>query len=357
MAAARNSAAARQSRDAEPPAAVAQAVAPHHPIACQPADPVRRGPDHVSERGQHERSFGEAAALHQIRLQPRLEESQRIHITGANGCDAPQRRHAQRRGPWQAVRLHRRSGTDFAEFGLGDPGLLVRRIPKPRVPGQAPDDADEAEHEEGRPPAVTHLNRDDEQRRQGGADLTGHPHGAPGAGALGDRHPAADHRGRIGVGTGLARAKTEPHQQQDGVIRHRPRERREGRPPDDDPRQNAAWADAIAQRSARDFEGAVRQKEDAGNPAPRLGTDVQSVLHARAGDGDADAVQVGDDGEQRQHAEHPVLIFHATSSAPQPRSTTDAKRRWQSIRGISELAQARHSTTSRTQRVRPLDRR
>ncbi len=188
----------------------------------------------------------------------------------------------------------------------------MRRIPKPRVPGQAPHDAEEAEHEEGRPPAVAHLNRHDEQRRQGGADLTGHPHGAPGPRALGDRHPAADHRGRIGVGAGLARAKTEPHQQQDGVIRHRPRERGEGRPPDHDPRQDAARADAIAQRAGGDFEGAIGQKEDAGDPAPRFGADVQGVLHARAGNGDADAVQVGDDGEQRQHAEHPVLIFHAT---------------------------------------------
>jgi len=37
---------------------------------------------------------------------------------------------------------------------------------------------------------------------------------------------------------------------------------------------------------------------------------VQAVLHLGPGHGDADAIQVSDDRQQRQHAEDAVLIFH-----------------------------------------------
>lgn len=69
-------------------------------------------------------------------------------------------------------------------------------------------------------------------------------------------------------------------------------------------------ANAISQSAGGYFEYAVGKKENASDPAPGCRADVQGVLHARAGDADADTVQIGDHGQQREHAEHPVLVFH-----------------------------------------------
>src|SRR5262245_59734663 len=107
--------------------------------------------------------------------------------------------------------LQARRRTDVAEFGLGDSWLLMRRIPKPRVPNRAPDHPHDAEHEEGHPPTITNLNWHDEQRRKGGADLRGQPDDAPRPRALRRRDPASDDGGGIGIGACLAGAETEPH--------------------------------------------------------------------------------------------------------------------------------------------------
>jgi hypothetical protein len=184
-------------------------------------------------------------------------------------------------------------GTDLAQFGLGDSRFLMWRIAKPRIPRQAPRHSQQAEHEERRPPTIANLNRHDEEGRQRRADLTGHPDGAPGPRAFGSRDPASDDRGGIRIGACLAGSETESHQQQDVIVRHRPGECREGGPPGDDAREDAARPNAISQRASRYFECAVRKKKDARDPAPGFGADVQRILHARAGNGDADAVQIG----------------------------------------------------------------
>ncbi len=72
----------------------------------------------------------------------------------------------QRPGPRQAVRLQPGCGADLAKFGLAHAGLLLWRVAKPRVPHHAPHQAQETEHEEGRAPAIAHLNRHDENGRQ-----------------------------------------------------------------------------------------------------------------------------------------------------------------------------------------------
>jgi hypothetical protein len=222
--------------------------------------------------------------------------------------------------------------SDLAEFGLGDSRLLMRRIPKPREPHHAPHHPYDAEHEEGRPPTITDLNRHDEQRREGGADLRRQPDDAPCAGAPGNRNPASDDRGGIGIGACLAGAETEPHQQQDGVARDGPRECGEGGPPGDDTREDATRSDTIAQCAGGYFEYAVGKIEDAGDPAPGFGADLQIVLHARPGDGDADTIQIGDDREQRQHAEHSVLILDETSTCRAERPVVSlAGQVWASI--------------------------
>src|SRR4030095_2724639 len=164
--------------------------------------------------------------------------------------------------------------TDFAEFGLGDSRLLMRRVTKPRVPNGAPHHSYDAEHEEGCPPTITSLNRHDEQRREGGADLRSEPDDAPGSRALGSRNQESDIRGSIGIGACLAGSEAEPHQQQNVVARDGPGECGERGPPGDDTREDAARSDTISQCAGGYFERAVGKEEDAGDPAPGFGADL-----------------------------------------------------------------------------------
>jgi hypothetical protein len=129
-----------------------------------------------------------------------------------------------------------------------------------------------------------------------------------------DRNPTRNHGGRVRIRTGFAHAEAETHQQQNWVTRDRAGQRRERRPPQHDSGQHAPWTDAIAECASGDLEGAVGNEEDAGDPAPRLRTDVQIVLHPRSGHGDADAVDVRDDRQQGQESEDAMLVFHGSAS-------------------------------------------
>src|ERR1039458_8213816 len=172
------------------------------------------------------------------------------------------------------------------------------RIPKPCVPDQAPNDSQEAEQEERRSPSIAQLNRHDEEWRQGGTGLTGQPYDAPGSCAPGSWDPATDDRCCIGIRACFSDSKTEPHEQQNVEVRHSPGETGKGRPPGNHAGEDAARANAISQSARGYFECAVGKEENAGYPAPGCGADVQGVLHARSGDGDADAVQIGDLGDK-----------------------------------------------------------
>jgi len=67
---------------------------------------------------------------------------------------------------------------------------------------------------------------------------------------------------------------------------------------------------SISQCAGGYLECCVGKEERAADPSPGLRADVQGVLHAGAGDGDANAIKISNHREQRQHAEHPVLVFH-----------------------------------------------
>jgi hypothetical protein len=59
-------------------------------------------------------------------------------------------------------------------------------------------------------------------------------------------------------------------------------------------------SNAVAQCSGGNLEDPVGQYESADYPSPALGRNMQFLLDARAGDGDANAVEKGNDGERDQ---------------------------------------------------------
>jgi hypothetical protein len=73
----------------------------------------------------------------------------------------------------------------------------------------------------------------------------------------------------------------------------------------------------IAQAAARHLTECIGQGESACEPAPLFGAEAEGLLHAGFGNGEADAVPVGDDrkeGEKNQDAVadcHAQLLSHA----------------------------------------------
>jgi len=112
--------------------------------------------------------------------------------------------------------------------------------------------------------------------------------------ALLKRKPARDGDTNIRESAGFADAETKAGQQEQVVIRYKARERSEQGPPQDNASEHAAWAQAISQGATRDLKSRVGHREYAGHPAPRNGTNVQSLLHPRPGDRETNAVEVGD---------------------------------------------------------------
>jgi hypothetical protein len=81
----------------------------------------------------------------------------------------------------------------------------------------------------------------------------------------------------------LSGAEEKACEQEHVIVGGHPGEGGEGRPPQDDACQHAAGADAVAQPPGGNLEDGIRNREDAHDPAPPLGADVQAVLYARPG--------------------------------------------------------------------------
>ena len=155
-----------------------------------------------------------------------------------------------------------------------------------------------------------------EERRARGANLGSHPDDAPGPGAISGRDPARHHRRSAGIGAGLSHPEAETHDEEHGVARDQARQRREGGPPQHDSGQHAPRPDAVGEGAGRNLERAVGKKEEARDPSPLLRADLQAFLDAGSGDRDAHPIDVGDHREERQHADHAVLMLHVGMDYP-----------------------------------------
>lgn len=139
-------------------------------------------------------------------MQPRDEKIERKDITKSHQQDGPQIGAAQHGAPRQPVIARERMGADLLNFGLGHVWVFRWGIPIPPMPRYAPEDADCAQHVKRSAPAKARLNRHDQQRRDGSAELRGHPYEPKGPCALDDRKPARNADPYIGKVACLSRA-------------------------------------------------------------------------------------------------------------------------------------------------------
>ena len=191
--------------------------------------------------------LAEATALDQKRVKPRLEE--RVDVDVAEG-----------RGPSCASTVSERKrdhATGKPCPGAGGRCAVLARARPALTPGfSAGESRNQAyqtaaqitpsrRREKRRTPSIADLDRHDQQRRDGAANLAGHQQDAGHARALGRGEPARHDNRRVRKRASFPGAEAESRQQEQGVVRHRAGQRRERRPPQHHARQDAARADAI----------------------------------------------------------------------------------------------------------------
>jgi hypothetical protein len=79
--------------------------------------------------------------------------------------------------------------------------------------------------------------------------------------------------------------------------------------------EHPARADSVPEDAAGNLKRGVRECEDPADPAPGDWANVERVLNARTGDGDAHAIEIGNDDEQGHQPQHAIAVFHRLSPA------------------------------------------
>src|SRR5207253_9561135 len=84
------------------------------------------------------------------------------------------------------------------------------------------------------------------------------------------------------------------------------------RTPHNTSRQEAPWPQAVRQPPASNFKPSTSNREDSDDPTPLLRTNTQIFLDTRASNRDANAVEIGDDRQEKQECPHSVSVSHGT---------------------------------------------
>ena len=106
-------------------------------------------------------------------------------------------------------------------------------------------------------------------------------------------------RDMLGERAGFSGAEQEPRGDERAIPHGCAGQHRERRPPQHDARQHAAGPDDVDEPSRRDFEHRVGERERAQHLAHLDRREMQIVADERRGRRDADAIEIGDDGEEK----------------------------------------------------------
>ena len=192
----------------------------------------------------------------------------------------------------------------WASFGRADGGVRRGVVTEPPPEARRPCRAHAPEDCE-RPAPADALDQDGRQERGDGTSYRGRREQQPlRPPALLIREPARQDPGHVRQGPRLAGAEEEPHGDERPEARARPRERRERRPPERDPRQHATPADPIPPPAGRDLEQSVGQRERHEDVAGLRVRQSQVGLDRVEGGGHADPVEVQDARERAEDAQH-----------------------------------------------------
>src|ERR1700733_9617591 len=213
------------------------------------------------------------------------------------------------------LRRHAISGggaVNGAELGGVDPGMFFGSVARDAEPDDGGDDAEDGGGVEGFAPAVFEHDPADERRSKRATETATGEGEAAGEAAVFDVHPGGDGAVEIGPGGSFASAHEEAHSDErvDGGDYFRWDEVGgaggqcgESGPPDDGGGEDFAGAEAITEPAAGELEQAVGEDEGA-EDFPHL--DIGEAVgggDVAGGDGDVDAVEVGDHAEADHEAE------------------------------------------------------
>ncbi len=203
------------------------------------------------------------------------------------------------RGPGGARREER-------GFGGVDGRVRARVVPVPGEEGGGPRDTEQAEEEERGAPVHVLEAEVDEQRRRRAPPAGAHPEQALCPRPLVRRQPAVQGLGEVREAAGLARAEEEPRRHQREPAPRPAGRHGEERPPQDDPQEHLARADAVAEIARGNLEEGVRQREGGEHVAHLPGRKTEVLRDERRGLGDAHPVDVLDHRQGDRETDDPV---------------------------------------------------
>src|SRR5262249_46340031 len=128
-----------------------------------------------------------------------------------------------------------------------------------------------------------------------------------------NRKPSRDGDGGIRKRARLTHPEEKPRQQKWIVTRDETRQGSECRPPQHNPREDAARPNTISKRSAGNFKYGVGDREDACHPTPTHRTDGERLLNAWPGHRNTYAVEIRNDHEQAQQPKDTSAVFRRLS--------------------------------------------
>src|SRR5579862_1893446 len=203
---------------------------------------------------------------------------------------------------------------DHCQFTFIDRWIVLRLLDKPRSKANHPDDADKARNEKPKPPggkmrqffqkrnvieqsvkssrAEKAKNGGKNDRRKSAAPSRQQPQKPAGPAARFNRQPRLLHLGHARICARFSRAEEKSKRQQHDKPGRRPGKPGEERPGDDDSRERAARAEAVAQPAAGNFKQRIGEPEGTEDQADLLVAQMQIVLDIVLRLHDADAVEV-----------------------------------------------------------------
>ena len=203
----REQAGAAESDDAERPPAPLRAQAPDQGVTRGATREVRARRDRVRQRRQQQAPLGEPASLHQKRVKPRLEEAVDVDVAEGRPDHRQDGLGTECDPPGETMPGAGATGLIASSSSWLTPGFSagVSRNQAYHTAAQITPDAPNTI--EGCAPAVANLNRHDQERRDGAANLARHQQHPGHARALGRRKPARDDDGCVRKRARFAGAK------------------------------------------------------------------------------------------------------------------------------------------------------
>ena len=287
------------------------------PQSAGPRQMVRQiAASHIGDAGQQKGQCREHAAaeqrevqnLDQVRRQPGEIEIQPVAEAEIHGADRIEIAAAEEGAPGRAAIVAARQVAVLLnprELVLGHRRMIVGPIAIPDVPRNRPDDADAAEGNEARAPAPARDQPQRGRRRQHPADPRAEKHDTVRAAAFADREPPRKGSRDVWKRARFAGAEQKSNGDERIQAARSAGQHREGRPPQDNPRENSTRTPDITEPARGHLEKRVGERERAEHDAHFEHAQMEIVHNERRRSGNADAIEVGHYGEQKRKREDP----------------------------------------------------